>query len=148
MNKTTGIVIAAVVAALLLFGAGFGVASWRYKARLAAADAREQKRMEQIAANDAASNKLRGENAVLRKEIAELSAEEEALKQNIKEHGGAIAAETQKLEQINETLKNDEAVVTAPSDSCTRCRRFSANALKQRLIDKPLACTDECRSAN
>lgn len=145
MNKTAIIVVASVLAVVLLVGAGYGIASWRHQARIAGADAREQEALKKIAANDAASNRLRGENDILRKEIAELSAEEEALKQAIKERGGAIAVEAQKLEQINEQLKNDQAVIAAPSDSCTRCQRFSANALKQRLIDKPLACAEECR---
>ena len=148
MNKTTGTVVAAIVVALLLFGAGFGVASWRYKARIATADAREKERTEKIAANDAASNKLRGENDVLRKEIADLSASEEALKQIIAEHGGNIAVEEKKLESIKNELANDQAVISAPTDRCTRCRRYSDSLLGAKLIDKPLTCADECASSN
>lgn len=137
-----------VVVIAVLFGSGFVVATWRNASKIADADKREQKARAEIEANNAENNRLRGVNEQIRKEIAELSAEKAAILQNIKEHGGAIASETKKLEQINETLKTDQAVVSAPADSCTRCRRFSANAVKQRLLEKPLACTDECRGVN
>lgn len=133
-----------ILAALLLVGVGYGVATWRHNRYIAAADDREKARMAQIAANDAESAKLRTDNDALRKDIATISASEEALKQLVAEHGGAIANEGKKLEEINANLKNDEAVASAPSDSCTRCRRFSANALAAKLIDKPLTCAVEC----
>lgn len=133
---------------VIIFASGFVVATWRNASRLADADKREQDARAKIAANDAENNRLRGVNEQIRKDIAELSAEKAAILQNIKEHGGAIASETKKIEQINEQLKTDQAVIAAPSDSCTRCRRFSANAIKQRLIDKPLSCELECRGSN
>jgi hypothetical protein len=138
-----GIIIAA-----LLVGAGYGFATLRFQSRIAGADAREQKRMEAIAIRDAESNKLRGENDELRKDIAEKSASEEALRQIIAQHGGVIENEAKKVEQISNDLKTDQTVINAPSDRCTRCRRFSATALATGLIKQPLTCADECGSAN
>lgn len=147
-KTAVGIGIAAVVVvALILVAIGYGIATMQYKSRLANADKREQQRMAQIEKNDAESNNLRGQNDQLRKDIAEKSASEEALRQIIAERGGAIETEAKKVEQISNDLKNDQAVINAPSDRCTRCRRFSANALADRIIDKPLTCADECGNA-
>jgi len=144
MTTRTKIIGGAVIA-LLLIAFGYGVATWRYKARIAGADAREQERMAKIAVNDAENAKLRTENEGLRQHVAELSAKDEAMSAIIKERGGTIAAEEKKLEQINDQLKTDETVLGAPTDRCTRCRRFSATALAAKLIDKPLTCADECK---
>lgn len=141
-------IIGGIIAALLLVGIGYGAATLRQRSYIAAADARETERMAKIAANDAENAKLRTDNDTLRKHVAELSAKDEAVSAIITERGGTIAAEEKKLEAISETLKNDQAVLGAPTDRCTRCRRFSATALDAKLIDKPLTCADECRAAN
>jgi hypothetical protein len=104
--------------------------------------------MQKIAANESEQNRLRGENDQLRKDIAELSASEEGLKKIIEEQGGKISTEAKKLEEVNDDLKNDQAVISAPTDRCTRCQRFGASLLSHKLIDKPLTCTDECSGAN
>lgn len=142
------LIVGAVVLVAAIFSAGFVVATWRNASKLAEADKREQKAREEIAANNAENNKLRGANEELRKNVAELSAKDEAIAQVIKEHGGAIAVETKKLEQVNEELKNDQAVISAPADQCVRCRRYSATLLARRFIDRPLACAAECSGSN
>lgn len=148
-------IIAIVLAVLVLFGAGYGAATWRHKAWLAGYSEREQKRMEQIAVNEAEQAKLRTENETIRKEdtalradIAKLSADDEALKAIIAQHGGTIAAEAKNLEKASDQLKKDEAVAGAPSDKCTRCRRYSDSLLSAGLIRKALPCTDECAGAH
>ena len=140
---------------LLGLGIGYGLAVLQHRHSIAGYDAREQANQTKIKANEAEQVKLRGENENirtendgLRKDIAEKSASEEALQQIIKEHGGAIATEGQKLEQINEQLKTDTGVLVAPTDRCTRCRRFSTTALAAKLIAKPLTCADECAGSN
>lgn len=144
-----------IFAALLLVGIGFGLGELRHRRSIAGYDAREQENQAKLKANAAAQDQLRGENKVIRDEnekirteIAELSASEEALKQIIAENGGRVAVEGQKLEQINEQLKTKEAVVSAPTDRCTRCRSFSADALHNGTIRKPLSCADECAGTN
>lgn len=132
----------------IIFAAGFTVATWRNASKLAAADKREQKARAEIDANNAENNKLRGINEEIRKEIAELTAKDEAVAQMIKENGGQIAVETKKLEQVNEELKNDQAIIAAPADQCVRCRRYSAALIARRYIDRPLACTAECSGSN
>lgn len=133
-----------IVIALVLIGLGVGITLWARRHRIAQYDQRERERMEKIAANEAEQNKLRGENEQLRKDIAGLSADKEALQAIIKEHGGNIAKEGQQLEKLSEELKKDQAVINAPADKCVRCRRFSATALAARLIDRPLSCAEEC----
>lgn len=144
-----------VVAVLLLISLGYGIAYWRNQSRIAGYEAREQQRLEEIKANNAEKDQLRGqnqgildENAKIREEIASLSAEKAGLEQLVKEHGGISAAEVQKLEQINEQLKNDQDVLTAPTDKCVRCREFSAVLVANRRIKHPLPCTDECSGHN
>jgi uncharacterized protein HemX len=137
--------IAGVIAAIgLVLAIGYFFAVYRHGRQIAEYDKREQERMQKIAANDAEQNKLRGENQTLREQNAQLSAQNEAQEAIIKERGGSIAREQEKLQQIDERLKQDEAVINAPADKCVRCRRFSAAALEQRIIDKPLSCKDEC----
>lgn len=140
--------IIAIAAALLLFGLGFGVKTWRVNSFIAGADAREQKRNEQIAVLEADSNKLRGENDALREHVAKLSAEDEGLKAIVENRGGAIAAEAKNLEKISDDLKNNQAVISNPTNACVHCREFSNEMLRSRKISKPLACKDECAGTN
>lgn len=140
-----GLIIAA---CLVLIGLGYALASWRHSAWIAGYDEREQQRMQQIAANEAEQNKLRGENKALREHVAELSAQDEAMKAIIDQRGGAIAAEAKNLEKISDDLKNNQAVISNPTDRCVHCRAFSDELLRARKIAKPLACKDECPGAN
>lgn len=137
-----------VAAGVILIVMGYGIATWRHQARIAGYDAREQQRMASIAEKEAEQNRLRGENDLLRKDIAELSASEEGLKALIKERGGNIAAEGNKLEQINEDLKNDQTVINNPTDRCVRCRAYSDALLRAKRITSALTCKDECAGTN
>lgn len=144
-----------ILAVLILFGAGYGAATWRHKAWLAGYSQREQQRMDQIAKNEAeqaqlrtANDAIRKENDGLRQDISKLSADDEALKAIIAQHGGTIAAEAKNLEKASDELKKDQAVISAPSDKCTRCRRYSDSLLSAGLIRKALPCTDECAGAH
>jgi cell division protein FtsB len=141
-------IILIVVAAVVLFGAGYGVSSYRHKAWLAGYSEREQKRMNEIAVKEAEQEKLRGENAILREHVAKLSADDEAKTAIIESRGGAIAAEAKNLEKINDDLKHDQAVISNPTDKCLRCRRFSERAVAAGQIAKPLTCKDECANTN
>jgi cell division protein FtsB len=152
-GKTKAVLIT--VCVLVLFGAGYGVATWRHKAWLAGYSEREQKRMEQVAVGEAEQKKLRAENEAtrkesegLRQEIAKLSADDEAKAAIIESRGGVIAAEAKNLEKINEELKTDQAVISNPTDRCVRCRRFSERAVANGQIGKPLTCKDECAGAH
>jgi len=137
-----------ILAVLLCVGLGYGIATWRHQAWIAGYEKREQQRMAQVDTNTAQQNQLRGENKALREHVAKLSAEDEAMKAIIENRGGVIAAEAKNLEKINEELKNDQAVINAPTDRCTRCRRFSEIAVANRQIGKPLTCKDECAGTN
>lgn len=137
-------VLAIIAACLFLMGIGYGIASYRHSGWIADYDKREAQRLKEIATKDAEQNQLRGANESLRQENAKLSAKQEAIETNIKEHGGSILAEQKKLEQIDVQLQKDEQVIKAPADKCLRCRRFSDVALAQKLIDRPLGCKDEC----
>lgn len=138
------IVVAA--AAALLFVGGFLAHAYRTEGRIANYEKREQQRLDQIREKDAEQNRLRGENEQLRAHVAQLSADDEALRAIIENRGGAIAVEAKNLEQISEQLKNNQAVMANPADRCVRCREFSASAVASGRIKKPLACKDECAS--
>lgn len=134
----------AAVAAAYFVGRWSGGAGERF-------DKAKHKRIEEFNALERERNELRGANDAIRRaneelraKAAEIEAREEAQQQIIREAGGRIAAEQQKLQQIEERLKNDQAVINAPADRCVRCRRLSASLLDQRVIDRPLACRDEC----
>jgi len=136
-----------VLGALLLIGIGYALATWRHQSVIAGYDKREAERMQQVAAGEAEQNNLRGQNEQLRKHVAELTSMDEALKASAEARGGQIAAEVKNLEKINEDLKNDQAVISAPTDKCVRCRRFSERAVATGQISKPLTCKDECSGA-
>jgi hypothetical protein len=141
-------IIAGIIAVLVLFGAGFGVATWRHRANLAGYNDRELQRMNDIAVKEADNKKLRDENSGLREHVAKLSVDDEAKSAIIESRGGVIAAEAKNLEKINEALKIDQAVINAPTDKCVRCRRFSERAVAAGQIGKPLSCKDECAGSN
>lgn len=146
-SSTRYTVIACIVAASLCFAGGYFVHAYRTGNRIAEYEKREQERLTQINANDAEQNRLRGENDALRENIAKLSAKDEAINAIIESRGGAIAAEAKNLEAINEELKNNQAVISNPTDKCVRCREFSARAVARGQIGRPLACKEECAGA-
>lgn len=146
-SSTKSIVIVCAVGALLCFVGGYFTHAYRAGNHIAGYEKREQERMAQIAANTAEQDQLRGANKTLREHVAKLSAEDEAMKAIIESRGGVIAAEAKNLEAINEELKNDQAVINAPTDKCVRCQRLSASALAAGQISKPLTCKDECAGA-
>lgn len=137
-------IILIIAGVVFLIGIGYGIASWKHQSWVAGYTKREQQRINQISANEAEQNKLRGENQTLREHIAKLSAEDEGLKAIINSRGGAIANEAKNLEAINEELKNNQAVIANPTDRCIRCREFSIRAIAGGQISKPLSCKDEC----
>lgn len=141
-------VILIIAGVLIVFGAGYGLATWRHQSWFAGYSEREQQRMTDIAVKEAEQEKLRGENEILRENIAKKSIDDEAKAAIIENRGGAIAAEAKNLEKINEELKNDQAVINAPTDKCVRCRRFSERAVAAGQIAKPLTCKDECAGTN
>ena len=146
--STKAKIIIAIVCAALLFISGYAAHSYRTSSRIANYEKREQQRMDLIKANDAAQDKLRGENKVLREHVAKLSVQDEGLKAIIENRGGVIAAEAKNLETINDELKNHQAVINAPTDRCIRCRLFSERAVARGQIGRPLACKDECAGTN
>jgi predicted nucleic acid-binding Zn-ribbon protein len=136
--------VLALVAAAALGGWWRGSSGERF-------DAAKHKRLEEFEAVDkqraelqGETNVLRGANDTLRKQVADLEAQEVAQRALIDAAGGRIAAEQTKLEQIGEKLQNDEAVINAPADACVRCQRYSANALAAKLIRQPLDCRASC----
>lgn len=149
--KVTGIIVAIV----MLFLAGYGVATWRHKSWVAGYSQRELENMATIKANEAkqaelrtANEGLRTANDELRAHAAKLSAEDEGLKTIIENRGGQIAAEAKNLEAISEALKTDQAVISNPTDKCVRCRAYSDDLLRAKQIGRPLTCKDECPGTN
>ena len=140
MNK----IVLYIVIALLLIGLGFGIATWRTRNRIAQYDERERKRMEKIAANEAEQNKLRGENEALRKSIAQLEAREATIQQIIDERGGSIEQKYKDIAKIEEKLKSDVEAINANTDRCVTCCSYSTEALRLKLISKPLNCNENC----
>lgn len=137
-------IILGVVVLLLGFAGGYLFSASRQSAKLAGYEKREQQRMDQIKANDAAQDQLRGENKQLRERVAEQSAKDEAMVAIIESRGGQIAAEAKNLEAIHENLKTNLQSIGGSTDPCTWCRQFSADSLARKQIAKPLACADEC----
>lgn len=144
MTPKTKIIIA-IVASLLLFAAGFFFKAWRVNQFIKGADAREQKRNEQIAVLEADSNKLRSENEGLRKDNSALEVKALAQEQIITERGGSVAVEQKKLEVITEKEKEREAAINRPTSSCERCKSLSVEGVKAGIFDKPLDCREQCR---
>lgn len=146
MTPKTKIIIAAiVVAAVLFFAAGWGIKTWQLNKFIKGADAREQKRNEQIAVLEADSNKLRSENDGLRKDNSALEVKALAQEQIITERGGSVAVEQKKLEAITEKEKEREAAINRPTSSCERCKSLSVEGVKAGIFDKPLDCREQCK---
>lgn len=102
-------------------------------------------------AKEAESNQLRGENNSLRDSnekyrahVAELEVRGAVIAQAIDERGGAIEQKFNDIGKIQEKLKNEEAAINSNTDMCAACCSYSTEAIKLKLIAKPLDCRQKC----
>jgi uncharacterized protein HemX len=141
---TKQLITICVICLVVGLGIGWFGNVYRTQRRIAGYEDRERLRLEKIQLNEAEQNALRGQNDLLRQENSKLSSLNESQEAIIKERGGSIAREQEKLKEIDAKLNADEQVILQPADKCVRCRRFSESAMAVGVIDRPLSCREEC----